>query len=283
MNSSLDPESGDISNQSLKGSSNSSSKFGFNFSCLPGTKTFRQLLPAYLLPYAAYVLLGTLLPSFLHPTFAQFAKLLLCTGLLWFFRNQYKLPTFKGQLLVKALLYSFPALLLWVFPLLLQQNFSVILEVLIQKDYQQLQFISAFLHSEAFNSDFCLHLINSVFLVALFEELLIRVYCLELFHQGFTKKSIGASFTNLGLTMDTRPQILNQIPWNIRIVTLCAFIFAAGHPISQWPSALLYFAFTQWIYSRFKNIWICILIHSFVNLWVAIMAGPFGWTFLWDA
>ena len=82
-------------------------------------------------------------------------------------------------------------------------------------------------------------------------------------------------------TMDEKPATGARLPLNLASVAFTTALFTAGHAFSEYPSAVLYFSFTNWIYRRTGSIWVCILIHAWTNLLVALLVRFGGMRFLW--
>jgi len=123
--------------------------------------------------------------------------------------------------------------------------------------------------------------LNSTFLVAIFEELFIRVYLLQLFFQAGRQLKAKGFVDAIFSTFEQHPRRLEALPISLFSVTLATVAFTVGHTLVQWPSAILYFLFTTYVYWKSNSIWVCILMHGMANLAIALLVGFGGMGFLW--
>lgn len=199
----------------------------------------------------------------------QVIKLVLSGGLLFLFRKHYRLGDLKlGH--VGIALAAFPvALLCWIGPLYMMSVSGIAAVAGTGRD-------SVFSHSYYY-----LRLFNSVFLVAIFEELFVRVYVMGWLHQAELQRN-GRSVSSAILdTLDQHPLSLSSLPLSAFSVVGATIVFAAGHQPHEYLSAVLYFLFTTWIYHNTRSLWVCILIHGLSNLAIGLLARHAGMGWLW--
>ena len=128
---------------------------------------------------------------------------------------------------------------------------------------------------------FWLRLVNSVVLVAIFEELFMRVYVMGwLFQAGSQRREKGLVGAILD-TLEQHPVAMPVLPLSIFSVVGTTLVFAAGHQTHEYLSAVLYFVFTTWLYKKTGNLWACILVHGLTNLAIALMVRYAGLAWLW--
>jgi len=234
---------------------------------LPTNKTFGWLLLPFFGPYFIYTLLASLFPHpETHATLLQGLKLA-CTGialvLAW---KYYRFGAFRMRDVGVALVATPIATLLWVGPLAMEHVWRG---------------LPLFSSCSVSSSTFTLHLINSVLLVALFEELSMRVYAMEwAFHANATRRERGF-LTSLISSLDEKPTADGGLPLNWVSFLFATLLFTVGHTCAEYPSAILYFGWTLWIYRRTRSLWACILIHAWTNLSIALLVRLGGMTFLW--
>ena len=221
---------------------------------LPQTRTFGQLLLPFALPYLLYTGLTELLPESISPAWQQGVKLAVVATALIAFRHSYRLGSFRPAHVAWIFGAAPVALALWVAPLLALQSFGIPWPV------------------PAFGgkAGFALHLVNAVVLVALFEELLLRVYLMEWSCQAHERRN-GRNFLDaLIVTLDEKPADRTCLPLNLASVLFTTTIFTLGHAPAEYLSAILYFLFTTWIYRRTGSLRVCIGIHAVTNLLLAV-------------
>ena len=237
---------------------------------LPGDRSFAQSLPAFLIPYVAYVALPSLLGRLLPAEAADALRFAVVAALLWAFRKSYRFgrPLTARQAGLAAAA-AVAALALWVL--------SYRLALSLPWWRPQLASAAAAQPSEAY---WLARALNSVLLVPLFEELFCRAWVGELLH-GLPSGPGGFS-ARLGHRMDDHPGALSTPPLSRAAVIGCTLVFMAGHNLSAWPAAAAYFLFTSWVYRRTGSFRVCVLVHGLVNLGVALLVrlGP-DMRFLW--
>ena len=236
---------------------------------MPEDRRFQDLLLPYLAPYLIYVAISSLPDTVVPPDMGQLLKLTAAGGALLVFRNVYRFGPFKPVHLWVSLFGLPVALLCWVGPLYL-------LSVLGLLD------LSA-IGSDGTDSSvyFYLRLLNSVVLVAIFEELFIRVYVMGWLHQAGMQRDQKGVFRAIFDTLEQRPASLQTLPLSPFAVIGATIVFAAGHQAFQYLSCGLYLLFTTWLYKKSGSLWVCVIVHGLTNLAIGILVRPFGLTWLW--
>ena len=128
---------------------------------------------------------------------------------------------------------------------------------------------------------FYLRLVNSVFLVAIFEELFIRVYVMGWLFQAGTLRAKKGLVGSVLDTLEHYPKCLAMLPLSLFSVVGAAVVFAVGHQWYEYLSAVLYFLFTTWLYKKTGSLWVCILIHGLTNLSIGLLVRFAGMGWLW--
>jgi membrane protease YdiL (CAAX protease family) len=221
---------------------------------LPQTRTFGQLLVPFALPYLLYTGLTEGLPSAIAPVWQQGIKGVAVAAALIVFRQSYRFGSFRPAHAAWILGAAPVALVLWVGPLLALRSLGIPWEV------------------PAFGgkAGYALHLVNSVVLVSLFEELLMRVYLMEWSCQAWESRNGRTFIDALLVTQDAKPEDRLRLPIIPASVILTTTVFALGHAPIEYASALLYFLFTTWVYRRTGSLGVCIGIHAVTNLVLAV-------------
>jgi len=232
-------------------------------------RTFAQQALPYFAPYVLYVALSSLLPAAWNPAWGQAAKCCAVSLALVYFRRSYR----PGRLHVRhawaAAALTPAALLLWVAPVYALRAAGM----------GGGMTGGAAPGTAAY---FTLRLINSVVLVALFEELLMRVFLLEWTRQADASRRPGRTlFDALLWAWDARPGQQPERPLGAVSVLLTTLFFAAGHAPVEYPSAILYFLLTTWLYAKTGSLWACILVHALTNFAIAGLVRYAGLSFLW--
>ena len=128
---------------------------------------------------------------------------------------------------------------------------------------------------------FFLRLVNSVVLVAVFEELFMRVYVMGWLHQAGAQRRERGLVGSILDTLEQYPEPMSTLPLSTFAVVGTTLVFTAGYQAYEYPSAILYFLFTTWLYQKSGSLWVCILIHGLTNLSIALMAKYAGMAWLW--
>ena len=233
-----------------------------NFNVLPDQKTFRQLFIPYFLPYAVYVLIESIPIEFLSPEIKQILKGMAAGIAMAAFYRSYRVGKPAWNITWISILTAPIAIALWVAPLLvIHAGHSA------DGDYS--------------NAYFILRTVNSTLLVAVFEELLLRVYLMQLFYQAGTQPGLKGFLDRLQDTFDRKPLITTGPPISGFSVISVTILFAAGHPKEEWLSAIFYFFFTTYLYKKTGSIWVCIFVHGITNFAIALLVRFYGFHFLW--
>jgi membrane protease YdiL (CAAX protease family) len=251
-----------------------------DYGLLPRDAGFAQSLPAFLLPYVAYVGLGSLPATWLNAGALAAVRFAAVAGLLWYFRKRYSFgPPLTFRLILIACGGAAAALALWV----LAYRFSLALP------WWRPHLASA-AAAELTTGYWIGRAVNSVLLVPVFEELFCRAYVAEFLHglsgashaDGRPKGFASGLAARLGDRMDERPETLSAPPLSRFAVIGATAIFTIGHDVSAWPAAVLYFLFTTWLYARTRSFRVCMIVHGLVNLAIAglVLAFP-SMRFLW--
>jgi len=236
---------------------------------LTSDRSFQDLLLPYLTPYLVYVALSTIPDSLLPAEAVQAVKLAVTAAVLILFLKQYRFGPLKPIHGGIALLALPVALICWIVPFYLTTA-SGISDVVSDGT------------GETFSTPyFTLRVLNSAVLVAIFEELFIRVYVMGWLHQAGLQRQEKGTIASILDTLDQRPQHLNALPLSSFAVIGTTIVFAAGHQDHEYLSAILYFLFTTWIYKKSGSLWVCILIHGLTNLTIALLVRYAGMGWLW--
>lgn len=236
---------------------------------LPEDRIFYDLLWPYATPYLIYVAISSIPETILPLEIGQALKLAATGAAMLAFRKQYHFGPLKPAHGLFALLALPVALICWIAPFYLLAALSMA-DVMSAGDPSAVSSLS-----------FYLRLFNSVILVALFEESFTRVFVLGWLHQAGPQRRQKGLLGAVVDTLDQRPQPLAVLPLSLFSVAGATLVFAAGHQAHEYPSAILYFLFTTWVYKKTGSLWVCILVHGLTNLAVALLAryGGLGW--LW--
>ena len=236
---------------------------------LPMDRQFQDLLFPYLAPYLIYVALSSIPETVVPAALGQAMKLVFTGAAMLFFRDAYRLGPFKPIHGVIAVLALPAALLFWVAPFYLLTALGLTDVVTASGDPV---FSSVY---------FFLKLANSAILVAIFEELFIRVYVMGWFYQAGPQRQKKGLIASIVDTLDQHPAFLAVLPLSTFSVVGATIVFSAGHRAYEYLSAVLYFLFTTWLYKKSGSLWVCIIIHGLTNLAIglAVKYGGMGW--LW--
>lgn len=236
---------------------------------LPANQSFQALLWPYLSPYLVYVALSNV-PETLVPAEGAQALKLLATGtvLLWFGKH-YRFGELNLMHGLISLLALPVALLCWVGPfyVLKAAGITDVMATAIKESFSARYFF--------------LRLVNSVVLVAVFEELFMRVYMMGWLHQAGSQRQTKGMVVSVLDTLDQHPAVQATLPLSAFAVIGATLVFTAGHQAHEYLSAILYFLFTTWLYKKSGSLWVCILIHGLTNLSIALMVRYAGMAWLW--
>ncbi len=234
---------------------------------LPLDKTFRQLLVPYLGPYFIYVAVTSIPESYLPVDLGQLIKALIVGVFLAAFRKYYCPGRLKATHLTWALGMFPVALGLWIGPLYLLNTITG---------------AGATDSADSFTMLYVgLRTFNAVILVALFEELFMRVYLMGWFYRAGIDKGPKSLVDATIDTLDHKPEPVFDLYISRFSVTATCIVFAAGHHANEYISAVFYYLFTTWVYRKTGSIWTCILIHGLTNLAISILVNVYGMAWLW--
>lgn len=239
---------------------------------VPKDRTFGASLPAFLLPYLAYVALASLPHRFLPAAAAEALRFSVVGLLMLAFRRAYRLgPPLTARQAAAVLPAALAALGLWVF------LYRMVLALPLPPFRDALGLAAA---SDPGPAYAVFRALNSVLLVPFFEELFCRAYVGELL-AGMPAGKGGFS-SRLGLRMDDHPVPLAGPPARGRAARGAGLIFMLGHGVAAWPAALAYFALTNVLYRKTGSFRACVAVHGLVNLGIAglVRLGP-EMRFLW--
>lgn len=239
-----------------------------NCSRLPQDRTFGQLALPFLAPYLVYTGISSLLPAALAPALAQGLKCAAVVAVLAVCWRQYRLGPCHHRHVWLALAATPVALALWLGPLCAWRSLH------------GAPLATAGIDTPA---SFAWHVVNAVLLVSVFEELLMRAYLMEWAFQAGTSRQGRAWLDALTETLGEKPKALAAPPLILSSMVLTTLCFTLGHAPVEYVSAMLYFAFTNWLYRRTGSLWLCILIHAWTNLLIALLVRFAGLRFLWGA
>ncbi|MDB5106644.1 MAG: hypothetical protein JWP91_4333 [Fibrobacteres bacterium] len=241
------------------------------YGLLSRDRTFADLLPAYLLPYAAYVGLGALTGA-IGPDAVVLARFVAVAWLLWHFRARYRFgPPLTLRPVLIAIAASAGALALWI----LAYRFSLALP-------WWRGHLAGAEAAEPSAFYWIGRTVNSALLVPVFEEGFCRAWLGELLFGLGMRSGPGGFPARLGERMDSHPVPLSSPPLSAISVLGCTVLFSLGHAPSAWIAAALYFLFTSWIYAMTGSFRVCLVVHGLVNLAIAGLAyGMPGMRFLW--
>jgi membrane protease YdiL (CAAX protease family) len=236
---------------------------------LPKDRSFNDLLLPYIAPYLIYIVFSSIPESMMPNDWAQGIKFLATGAALFVFREAYRFGSLKPMHGLIALLALPLTLLCWIGPFYLLNALGIG------------DVISAGDGHTASTLSFYLRLVNSVFLVAIFEELFMRVYILGWFYQAGHQRQAKGLIGSIVDTLDQRPTSLAILPLSRFSVVGTTIVFTAGHRVHEYLSAILYFLFTTWLYKKSGSLWVCIVIHGLTNLAIALLVKYGGMAWLW--
>lgn len=236
---------------------------------LPVDRSFYDSLWAYTAPYLIYVAISSLPETMIASGMMQALKLT-ATGLaILCCRKIFRYGKLKPMHALIALSALPVAMLSWMGPFYLLKAVGWL-------DFASLTPPQSFTALYIF-----LRLVNSVVLVAVFEELFIRVYIMGWFYQADLQRREKGVVGSLLDVLDQRPTRASGLPLSHFSVAGAAIVFAAGHHSYEYLSAVLYFLFTTWLYKKTGSLWVCIIIHALTNLGIGLLAAYGGMGWLW--
>jgi len=236
---------------------------------LPGDQRIIALMLPFFAPYLIYVLFSSIPETMMPAEISQAIKLAATGAALFYFRKTYRFGSLKTLHGFIALLALPVALLSWIAPFYLLTALCMT-DVMSAGDSNTVSMLS-----------FYLRMVNTVILVAVFEELFMRVYVMGWFYQAGPQRQAKGLIGSISDALDQLPAPLAALPLSTFSVVGATLVFSAGHRAHEYLSAVLYFLFTTWLYKKSGSLWVCIIIHGLTNLAIALLAqyGGMGW--LW--
>lgn len=236
---------------------------------LPLDRSFYGLLLPYFAPYLIFVAISSIPEAMVPMETAQGINLLATGAALLYFRKIYRFGSLKPLHGLIALLALPVALSAWIVPFFGLKILGIS-DVITTVDGPSLSWLS-----------FWLRVINSAILVAVFEELFMRVYVMGWFYQAGLQREAKGLIGSLSATLDQYPAALGALPLSTFSVIGTTLAFAAGHQIHEYLSAVFYFLFTTWLYKKTGSLWVCIIVLALTNIAITLLAkfGGMGW--LW--
>ncbi|MFO7715098.1 CPBP family intramembrane glutamic endopeptidase [Desulfosarcina sp.] len=236
---------------------------------LPADRTLNDLLWPYVTPYLIFVGIASLPETILPVEMGQALKLAATAAALLFFGKTYRFGAFKPIHAAIALLGLPVALFCWIAPFYLIAALGIT------------DVMAAAGGKTVASFPFFLRLFNSVVLVAIFEELFVRVYVMGWLYQAGPQCQEKGLLGSIVHTLDEYPGPLAALPLSTFSVVGATLVFTAGHRAHEYLSAIVYFLFTTWLYKKSGSLWVCIIIHGLTNLAIALLAryGGMGWLF----
>jgi membrane protease YdiL (CAAX protease family) len=123
--------------------------------------------------------------------------------------------------------------------------------------------------------------IASTLVIPIAEELFVRAYVLRAVHaHQSSQKSQGPTWI-WQKTLDLKPSeaALFQVTWKASL--LAGLVFTLGHAFVAWLPAVIWFAITQVLYWKTRNIVTVILAHVMANGFITYLVGSMKMTWLW--
>ena len=147
-----------------------------NYSFLSNSRLYSKLFLPFFLPYALYTGVGIIANLGVTEWVIQLLKFVAVLIALLYYGKSYHLGKFRAIHVLLSALFTPFLMVAWIYPLRMCMDLGWA-----PRPETTLQDIG---NTEIY---FYLRLVNSVFLVALFEELFCRVYLMEYFHQAGKK------------------------------------------------------------------------------------------------
>lgn len=224
-----------------------------DYSLLPRERSFRDLIPAFVVPYVAYVFLGSLLSSFLGEDLAQVVRFAVVAGLLFRFRKSYRFgPRLTPAQIGIAVLGAVVATAAW----------TALLRGGLALPFWQEQLVKGNAHEFSLLY-FVMRTLSSVLLVPVLEEVFVRAYAQE------AALPPGPGQQGEGL-LDRKPRALPLPPITLRTIAVAGLVFALGHNPPAWIPAIAYFLLTTALYAWTRSFRVCVAVHGLTNLAIAV-------------
>jgi uncharacterized protein len=237
-----------------------------NFSLLDPLRPFNAQFWAFALPYALYVGGNALQPLLGRAQAASLGGLAALAALAFFWRKgAYRLgPGLSFGAAAWAVGLGLLATAIWVG--LYRFGFNVMHGIKQAAD-PDVAYSVGYLVSRG---------LASTLVIPIAEELLFRVYLLEVLRAKFSKPT-----PSLEAVVNAPPPRLDRVPVQGLGLWVTALIFSLGHPMAAWPAALAWFALTSLLYLKTQNLWSVILAHALANGLIAYCVFDLNWTWLW--
>lgn len=242
---------------------------GTSAQMLSRDRSFYGLLWPYFAPYLIFVAISSLPDTMVPAEMPHAIKLMATGGALFYFRKTYRFGPLSPMHGLIALLALPVALAAWIGPFYGLKMLGIT-DVITAVDRPSITLLG-----------FWLRVINSAVLVAVFEELFMRVYVMRWFYQAGPQRPAKGLIGSIADTLDQHPAPLACLPLSTFSVIGATIVFTAGHRTHEYLSAVLYFLFTTWLYKKSGSLWVCILIHGLTNLAIALLAKYGGMAWLW--
>ncbi len=237
--------------------------------CCRKSNVFKICSSPFLAPYFVYVAISSIPAAVVPADAGQVVKLVATALTLLWYRKFYRFGHLKLSNGFVALMALPAALVCWIAPFYLLSTAGII----------DLNRMGAY--GTISSLYFGTRMVNSVILVAIFEELFIRVYVMSLFYQAGREQQENGMIGSILDTLDCKPLQECTLPLSLFSVVGATLVFTAGHHPYEYLSAILYFLFTTWIYKKTKSLWVCIIIHGLTNLAIGLLVGFGGMAWLW--
>ena len=255
--------------------------------------TILRLLVPLGIPYALYVAIPPLVPAGMPPWAAQAARLVaVAVALAACIRHYRRLPwrapqsqadssAKKRRAVFCAAATAVAALALWAIPfaaiLAAKAGEGVTGGLVARANAVSVPYPVGIAYS-------MLRLANSVLLAPLAEELLFRAHIQPWLLHASRKNAEGSSGGPVGTALaaldDAVPAGFFDPAVGLRCEIPAAILFALGHLPAEYPSALLYYALTAWLYRKTRSLGACVAVHAAVNAGVGALAMT-GFNFIW--
>jgi membrane protease YdiL (CAAX protease family) len=207
---------------------------------------YKLLLP-YVLPYVAYVAIANLFGS-LDAGINYALRIVVVSGILFWGWRRYVPFRRPGNTLYSmgvGIILGLAGTIFWV------------------------MLLSPFVTPGKMASDkvsFFMRLLASTLLVPVFEELLMRVYVFRLAHQWYIERKTKK--VNAYETVFYEKSLNDFEPgeWSFFAILFSSIIFALGHQLIEWPSAIVYGLLMALLWVLRKDVLSCIVAHATTNL-----------------
>ncbi len=211
---------------------------------------YKLLLP-YILPYVAYVTIANLF-SGLDVGINYALRIVVVSGILFWGWRRYVPFRGPGNYLHSigvGIIFGLAGTILWV------------------------ALLSPFVTPGNMASDnvsFFMRLLASTLLVPVFEELLMRVYVFRLAHQWYIERKINKVNAYETVFYEKNLNDFRPGDWNLFAIIFSSIIFAFGHQMIEWPSAIVYGLLMAFLWILRKDVLSCIVAHATTNLTLGI-------------